>query len=184
MKLPPLANFFSYNVNICIFIKGGMYMEKEIVYKRSRKDILMYLLLVIIADLGCAYMILCGSYILGIISLIIFGVATLYSIKLLIIPNAILTVNKEGIKTKYTKGKYITWNEISEIYIDKDSYKDRPVDVLAIKLKKEGQEVKNIKFPQPKNKVRGDYNVNLQYSDGKLEDAYTQIRDFYRNNIK
>ena len=40
-------------------------MEKEIVYKRSRRDIIMYLLLVIIADLGCAYMILCNSYILG-----------------------------------------------------------------------------------------------------------------------
>ena len=159
-------------------------MEKEIVYRRSRKDILIYLLLVIIADLGCAYMMLCSSYILGIISLIVFGGATLYLIKLLIIPNVIITVNKEGIKTKYTKGKYISWNEISEIYIDKDSYKDRPVDVLSIKLKQEGEEVKDIKFPQPKNKVRGDYNVNLQYSDGKLEDAYTQIRDFYRNNIK
>ena len=40
-------------------------MEKEILYKRSRRDIIMYLLLVIIADLGCAYMILCNSYILG-----------------------------------------------------------------------------------------------------------------------
>jgi len=159
-------------------------MEKEIVYKRSRRDILMYLLLVIIVDLGCAYMMLCSSYILGIICLVIFGAITLYLIKSLIVPNAILTVNKEGIKTKYTKGKYISWDEISEIYIDKDSYKDRPVDVLAIKLKKEDEEVKNIKFPQPKTKVRGDHNVNLQYSDGKLEDAYTQIRDFYRNNIK
>ena len=99
-------------------------------------------------------------------------------------PNTILTVNKEGIRTKYTKGKFISWNEIAEIYIDKDSYKDRPVDVLAIKLRKEGEEVKNIKFPQPKTKIRGDYNVNLQYSNGKLEDAYKEIRDFYRHNIK
>lgn len=159
-------------------------MEKEIVYRRSRKDVLMYLLLVIIVDLGCAYMMLSGSYILGIICLVIFGGVTLYLIKSLIIPNAILNVNKVGIKTKYTKGKYISWNEISEIYIDKDSYKDKPVDVLAIKLKKEGEEVRNIKFPQPKTKVRGDYNVNLQYSNGKLEDAYKQIRDFYRSDIK
>lgn len=159
-------------------------MEKEIIYKRSRRDIMMYLLLVIIADLGCAYMMLCNSYILGIACAIIFGIATLYLIKLLIVPNTILTVNKEGIKTKYTKGKFIPWNEIAEIYIDKDSYKDRPVDVLAIKLRKEGDKVKNIKFPKPKTKIRGDYNVNLQYSNGKLEGAYKEIRDFYRNNIK
>lgn len=159
-------------------------MEKEIIYRRSRKDIMMYLLLAIIADLGCAYMILCDSYILGLISLLVFGISTLYLIKLLIIPNAIIIVNKEGIKTKYTNNKFISWSEISEIYINKDSYKDRPVDVLSIKLKKEENEVKNIKFPQPKTKVRGDYNVNLQYSDGKLEDAYKEIRNFYRNNIK
>lgn len=159
-------------------------MEKEIVYKRSRRDIMMYLLLAIIADLGSAYMMLCNAYILGVVCSIIFGIATLYLIKLLIVPNAILTVNNEGIKTKYTNGAFIHWNEIAEIYIDKDSYKDRPVDVLAIKLRKEGDSVKNIKFPQPKTKVRGDYNVNLQYSNGKLEDAYKEIRDFYRNNIK
>ena len=159
-------------------------MENEIVYKRSRKDIIMYLLLIIIVDLGCAYMIVSNSYILGSICSAIFGVVTLYFIKLLIVPNAILTVNKEGIKTKYTKGKFISWDEISEIYIDKDSYKDRPVDVLAIKLKKDGESVKNIKFPQPKTKIRGDYNINLQYSDGKLEDAYKEVRDFYRNNIR
>lgn len=159
-------------------------MEKEIVYKRSRRDIMMYVLLLIIADLGCAYMILSNAYMLGLISSVIFGVATLYFIKLLIVPSAILTINKEGIKTKYTKGKFISWDEISEIYIDKDSYKDRPVDVLAIKLRKEGEEAKNIKFPQPKTKIRGDYNVNLQYSDGKLEDAYKEVRDFYRRNIR
>lgn len=159
-------------------------MEKEIIYRRSRKDIMMYLLLAIIADLGCAYMILCDSYILGLISLLVFGISTLYLIKLLIIPNAIIIVNKEGIKTKYTNNKFISWSEISEIYINKDSYKDRPVDVLSIKLKKEENEVKNIKFSQPKTKVRGDYNVNLQYSDGKLEDAYKEIKNFYRNNIK
>lgn len=159
-------------------------MEKEIVYKRSRRDIMMYLLLTIIVDLGCAYMILSGSYILGLICTVIFGGVTLYLIKLLIVPNAILTVNREGIKTKHTKGKFITWKEISEIYIDKDSYKDRPVDILAIKLRKEGKEVKNIKFPQPRVQVRGDYNVNLQYSDGKLEDVYKEVRDFYRNNIR
>lgn len=159
-------------------------MEKEIIYRRSRKDIMMYLLLAIIADLGCTYMMLCDSYILGLISLLVFGISTLYLIKLLIIPNAIIIVNKEGIKTKYTNNKFISWSEISEIYINKDSYKDRPVDVLSIKLKKEENEVKNIKFSQPKTKVRGDYNVNLQYSDGKLEDAYKEIRNFYRNNIK
>lgn len=159
-------------------------MEKEIIYRRSRKDIMMYLLLAIIADLGCAYMILCDSYILGLISLLVFGISTLYLIKLLIIPNAIIIVNKEGIKTKYTNNKFISWSEISEIYINKDFYKDRPVDVLSIKLKKEENEVKNIKFSQPKTKVRGDYNVNLQYSDGKLEDAYKEIKNFYRNNIK
>lgn len=159
-------------------------MEKEIIYRRSRKDIMMYLLLAIIADLGCAYMILCDSYILGLISLLVFGISTLYLIKLLIIPNAIIIVNKEGIKTKYTNNKFISWSEISEIYINKDSYKDRPVDVLSIKLKKEENEVKNIKFSQLKTKVRGDYNVNLQYSDGKLEDAYKEIKNFYRNNIK
>lgn len=159
-------------------------MEKEIIYRRSRKDIMMYLLLAIIADLGCAYMILCDSYILGLISSLVFGISTLYLIKLLIIPNAIIIVNKEGIKTKYTNNKFISWGEISEIYINKDSYKDRQVDVLSIKLKKEEDEVKNIKFSQPKAKVRGDYNVNLQYSDGKLEDAYKEIKNFYRNNIK
>ena len=159
-------------------------MEKEIIYKRSRKDIMMYLLLAIIADLGCSYMILCDSYILGLISSLVFGISTLYLIKLLIIPNAIIIVNKEGIKTKYTNNKFISWSEISEIYINKDFYKDRPVDVLSIKLKKEENEVKNIKFSQPKTKVRGDYNVNLQYSDGKLEDAYKDIKNFYRKNIK
>lgn len=159
-------------------------MAKEIVYKRSRRDIMMYLLLVIIADLGCAYMIVSSSYILGLVFGVIFGGLTLYLIKLLIVPNAILIVNEEGIKTKYTKRKFISWNEIAEIYIDKDSYKDRPVDVLAIKVRQEGENIKNIKFPQPKTKVRGDYNINLQYSNGKLEDAYREVRDFYRNNIK
>lgn len=159
-------------------------MEGEIVYKRSRRDIIMYLLLIIIADLGAAYMMASNFYILGLICIIVFLAITLYHIKLLIVPNRVLTISKEGIKTKYTRGDFISWDEISEIYIDKDSYKDKPVDVIAIKLRKEGEEVKNIKFPQPKTKIRGDYNINLQYSDGKIEDAYKNIRDFYRKNIK
>lgn len=159
-------------------------MEKEIIYKRSRRDVTMYLLLSIIADLGCTYAIQVNSVVIGIIGLIIFGCCTIYLIFRLIIPNTILEVNKKGIKTKYTKGKYISWDDITEIYIDKDSYKDRPVDVIAIKLRKEGEVNKNIKFPKPKKKVRGDYNVNLQYSNGNTENAIKEIREFYRNNIK
>lgn len=160
-----------------------MESESEIVYKRSRKNILIYLFLVIICDLGCGYMILCGADILGIICTVIFLAATIYTIKLLIVPTVILTVNEDGIKTKYTEGKFVHWDDIAEIYIDHDSYKDRGVDVISIKLREEGQEVKKIKFPQPKTKVRGDYNMNLQYCDIKLEDAYEEIKSFYRNNI-
>ena len=102
----------------------------------------------------------------------------------LISPDVLLQVNKKGIKTKYTKGEYLSWNDISEIYIDNDEYKDRPVDVIAIKIKKEDEKGKSIKFPKVKYKVRGDYNVNLQYSNGNLEVAYNEIKEFYKNNIK
>ena len=71
-----------------------------------------------------------------------------------------------------------------KIYIDNDEYKDRPVDVIAIKIKKEDEKGKSIKFPKVKYKVRGDYNVNLQYSNGNLEVAYNEIKEFYKNNIK
>lgn len=159
-------------------------MEKEIIYKRSRRDIVMYLLLLIIVDLGAVYMILSNSYILGLICAVVFGIITIYHIKLLIVPTNLLIVNKEGIKTKYTKGKFISWEEIGEIYIDNDTYKNRPVDVIAIKLRKEEDKFKNIKFPQPRKKASGDYNINLQFSDSKLEDAYKEIREFYRKYIK
>ncbi len=159
-------------------------MEKEIIYKRSRRDIIMYLLLCLMGDLGAIYAMQVNSIILGIIGLIVFGGYTIYLLIRLILPNVILEVNKNGIKTKYTKGEYLSWNEIGEIYIDNDEYKERPVDVIAIKMKKEGEENKKIKFPKPRRKVRGDYNVNLQYSNGNLQDAYKEIREFYKNYIK
>ncbi|MEG0857549.1 MAG: STM3941 family protein [Terrisporobacter sp.] len=159
-------------------------MEKEIVYKRSRRDIVMYLLLAIMADLGCMYAIQSNSVILGSIGIIIFGVSTLYLFVRLIVPNAILTVNSQGIMTKYTKGQYIDWNDIYEIYIDMDTYKNKPVNVLAIKLRNEEEPKKNIKFSKPKSQVRGDHNINLQYSDGSLEEAIKEIREFYRKNIR
>ena len=158
-------------------------MDKEIIYKRSRRDIVMYLLLAVIADFGCIYAIQSNSVIIGLIGLVIFGACTIYLLFRLIVPNALLTVNKKGIKTKYTKGEFIPWADIAEIYINNDSYKDRPVDVLAIKLKNEKDENKKIKFPKAKS-VRGDYNLNLQYSDGKLEDAIKEIKDYYMKNIK
>lgn len=159
-------------------------MEKEIVYKRSRRDITMYLLLSLIADLGCIYAIQVNSTVVGFTGLIIFGICTIYLTVRLIIPNTILVANDEGIKTKYTKGKYIPWDNISEIYIDMDSYKDKPVNVIAINTRKEDEPQKSIKFPNPKNKVRGDHNVNLQYSDGNVEEALKEIKKFYKVNIK
>ena len=142
-------------------------MDKEIIYKRSRKDIAIYLILSIIGDLGAIYAIQVNSLIVGLIGLIAFGCYTIYLIVRLISPDVLLQVNKKGIKTKYTKGEYLSWNDISEIYIDNDEYKDR-----------------SIKFPKVKYKVRGDYNVNLQYSNGNLEVAYNEIKEFYKNNIK
>lgn len=159
-------------------------MDKEIIYKRSRKDIAIYLILSIIGDLGAIYAIRVNSLIVGLIGLIAFGCYTIYLIVRLISPDVLLQVNKKGIKTKYTKGGYLSWNDISEIYIDNDEYKDRPVDVIAIKIKKEDEKGKSIKFPKVKYKVRGDYNVNLQYSNGNLEVAYNEIKEFYKNNIK
>ena len=159
-------------------------MDKEIIYKRSRKDIAIYLILSIIGDLGAIYAIQVNSLIVVLIVLIAFGCYTIYLIVRLISPDVLLQVNKKGIKTKYTKGEYLSWNDISEIYIDNDEYKDRPVDVIAIKIKKEDEKGKSIKFPKVKYKVRGDYNVNLQYSNGNLEVAYNEIKEFYKNNIK
>ena len=159
-------------------------MEKEIIYKRSRKDITMYLLLSIIGFLGSIYAFQVNSLVIGTIGLSIFGISNIYLIYRLICPNEILRVDKSGIKTKYTRGEYISWDKIDEIYIDMDSYKDRPVDVIAIKLKANENDKKNIRFTKPKTKVRGDYNVNLQYSDGNIEDALKEIREFYRNYIK
>ena len=135
-------------------------MDKEIIYKRSRKDIAIYLILSIIGDLGAIYAIQVNSLIVGLIGLIAFGCYTIYLIVRLISPDVLLQVNKKGIKTKYTKGEYLSWNDISEIYIDNDE------------------------FPKVKYKVRGDYNVNLQYSNGNLEVAYNEIKEFYKNNIK
>ena len=135
-------------------------------------------------DLGSIYAIQLNSVAVGLIGMVIFGVTTIYLIFRLIVPNTLLIVNKLGIKTKYTNGEFISWEKISEIYIDKDSYKDRPVDVLAIKLKDEKNKDRKIKFPKPKHKIRGDYNLNLQYSDGNIDDAIKEIKNFYMQNIK
>lgn len=159
-------------------------MDKEIIYKRSRMDILVYLLLCLIGDMGFIYAIGANSLLLGLMGVIVFGGYTIYLIIRLISPNILLQVNKNGIKTKYTKGEYLLWDDISEIYIDNDQYKNQAVDVIAIKMRKENEKNKNIKFSNPKVKVRGDYNINLKYSNGKLEDAYKEIKNFYKNYIK
>ena len=159
-------------------------MKKEIIYRRSRRDIIMYILLSLMGDLGSIYAIQVNSVAIGMIGLVGFGSYTIYLIIRLISPNVILEVNESGIKTQYTKGEYLSWNEIGEIYIDNDEYKEKPVNVIAIKMKKEGEENRKIRFPKPRNKVRGDYNVNLQYSDGNLEQAYKEIREFYKNYIE
>ena len=114
-------------------------MKKEIIYRRSRRDIIMYILLSLMGDLGSIYAIQVNSVAIGMIGLVGFGSYTIYLIIRLISPNVILEVNESGIKTQYTKGEYLSWNEIGEIYIDNDEYKEKPVNVIAIKMKKEGE---------------------------------------------
>lgn len=78
----------------------------------SRRDVVMYLIFVLMLDLGCAYAMQVNSFLIGIISSIIFGAMTLYIIFRPFIPNTILEINTKGIKTKYTKREYIPWDDI------------------------------------------------------------------------
>ena len=158
-------------------------MKQEIVYKRSRKDIIMYLLLCMIALLGCVYAIVSNATAIGTIGLVAFAIIFVYLIVRLFNPNEILRIDLNGIKTKYTKGEYINWNDIEEIYMDMDTYKNTPVNVISINLKKHEND-KKIKFSKAKIRVRGDYNVNLQYSTGNINDALKEIKKFYKKNIK
>lgn len=57
--------FLIYNIDISRIMKGEQFMDKEIIYKRSRKDIAIYLILSIIGDLGAIYAIQVNSLIVG-----------------------------------------------------------------------------------------------------------------------
>ena len=108
-------------------------MKKEIIYRRSRRDIIMYILLSLMGDLGSIYAIQVNSVAIGIIGLVGFGSYTIYLIIRLISPNVILEVNESGIKTQYAKGEYLSWNEIGEIYIDNDSIRKNLLMLLLLK---------------------------------------------------